>query len=504
MQMTGYNVWTYSTQPQYNALRPQGYAGFYTDAQKARLERIRQSRLLFRGGHRDYFLGEGRTQHDFPPAEVNGRTIQPYITANVLELISKKTADLLFGQEPILRVDDEVQQDKLAALADRASLHERIYDTAVECSYEAEAFVECCVKDGGNGEGVYVKRVPADEIFPDGVLGADGQYERYVRFAVRNVGTTERPIWLLLETWYLIGSIERKLWQLDDQTRRMKELDLKAWPRSPGEAPLQPSTPTRIKLNTVTWIPNELDHDEPVSDYDKLISLQDKLNAHETQIDRILEKHADPVIAAPEHVANNKGGMSRRQKVFFFREGQDKPGYIVRDLQLESAMKNSSNTLRLLLIIAEVSPSLLGLKEGAAPDAWKKLRLEASNSLFMAQRKAARWRPRLRRIATVAQALENTIPGERYNLTPISAELRDGIPADDAEQAEVISIKRAAGVMSVRRALETELVDESAIETEEDRLAAERAAKTPSILLGGGTGDGREAGELDIDAGEAA
>src|SRR5688572_33039922 len=99
-------VWVYTTLAPFNLARPGGYGGFLTDAQQARLERIRQARLLFDGRHREYFLDEGRTQFDFPRARAGGRVIQMYLAYNVLGLISLKGADLLFGQEPMLRADD--------------------------------------------------------------------------------------------------------------------------------------------------------------------------------------------------------------------------------------------------------------------------------------------------------------------------------------------------------------------------------------------------------------
>jgi len=77
-------VWVYSTDSSYSALRESGYPGFLTAAQKARLERIRQARLLFDGKHREYFLSERRTQFDFPQMRVGEQIIQPYLKYNAL------------------------------------------------------------------------------------------------------------------------------------------------------------------------------------------------------------------------------------------------------------------------------------------------------------------------------------------------------------------------------------------------------------------------------------
>lgn len=90
-----------------------------------------------------------------------------------------------------------------------------------------ECFLEACIKGGQ----VYLRQIPADEIFPDGPISAAGQYDRYVRLSVENVGLKDKPIWLLLEQVYTPGKIERKLWQLDDGGKKMGQpLALDQWP----------------------------------------------------------------------------------------------------------------------------------------------------------------------------------------------------------------------------------------------------------------------------------
>src|SRR5215211_2421505 len=135
-------IWVHTTSDAFNAPRPGGYMNFLTDEQKARLERIRQARMLFDGRHREYFLDEGRTQFDFPRVRAGPRTVQLYLTYNVLGLIALKGADLLFGQAPMLRAASEAQQEALSRLAERTSLHALLYGCAVDASYEGECFLE--------------------------------------------------------------------------------------------------------------------------------------------------------------------------------------------------------------------------------------------------------------------------------------------------------------------------------------------------------------------------
>ena len=483
-------VWVHTTLEHFNTPRPAGYAPFLSDDQQARLERIRQARLLFDGEHRRYFLDEGRTQFDFPRVRTAGGQVRPlYLTYNVLGLISLKGADLLFGQEPLLRAEDAAQQAALAALVERSNLHALLYGCAVDASYEGECFLETCARRGE----VFVRQVPADEIFPLGDPLPDGQYAAYARYRVRNAGTEETPLHLLLEVTYLPGRIERRCYQLDADGAR-REVGLGQWsvvsgplsvagsipaPSTTDNGPLTtdlaPLTLTGVAHPTITWVPNLLVRGRAVSDYDGAVELQDALNAKNSQVGRVLLKHSDPRLAFPEEAFDPQTGDVRSDhEVFAYNDPQRVPQYITWDAELQHAMADRAFVLNQLLVRTETSPVLLGLKEGAAPDAYKKVRLESFNSLTKAARKAAYWRAGVRRAVSVAQELENALApaNRRYAHGPIGVQLRDGIPADEREQAERLATLRSHGLISVERALEEQLQDPAAVEKELSRLRA--------------------------------
>jgi hypothetical protein len=475
-------IWVYTAGSSYNATRAQGYGNFLTEQQKARLERIRQGQLLFDGRHRQYYLEERRTQFAFPEVRVSsGRgnnMVQLYITYNVLGLISLKSADLLFGEEPLLRVDDEIQQQGLAALVERSSLHSLFYSCAIDASYEGECFLEACVMHGQ----VYLQQIPSEEIFPQGQAGPDRQYPWYVRYGLQNYGTDQSPIWLLLETQYWPGRIERKLFQLDENGGR-RRVGLENWKLEEGMPPLADVTETGIAGNLVTWVPNLLIRGKPVSDYDGAIELQDALNAKNSQVGRVLLKHSDPKMVFPEEAFDEQGNIRSDYEAFPFTDADKIPKYITWNAELAAAMQDRAFVLNQLLVRTETSPVLLGLKEGAAPDAYKKVRLESFNSITKAARKAAYWKAGIKRAVSVAQDLENTLPGVRYDRYPIGVELRDGIPVDAVDQAQVISLLQSSHNMSRRRAVEMQLQDPAAVNKELDEIEEDLKSATPSILM---------------------
>ena len=234
-------------------------------------------------------------------------------------------------------------------------------------------------------------------------------------------------------------------------------------------------TATGLSTSTITWIPNTLVRGRPVSDYDGAIELQDALNAKNSQVGRVLLKHSDPRMAFPEEAFDAATGTIRADHdVFAYGPDSNRvPRYITWDAELQHAMADRAFILNQLLVRTETSPVLLGMKEGAAPDAYKKVRLEAFNSLTKAARKTAYWAAGIRRAIGVAQDLENVLPdGPRYARNPIAVELRDGIPIDEKEQAERLSILKAAGLISLERALTEQLHEPGAVRKELARLGA--------------------------------
>jgi hypothetical protein len=476
-------VWNSTAEVAYNTLRAGRYAAFLSDAQAARLERIRQARMLFDGQHREYYLDEKRSQFNFGESLVQGELVKVYTSFNVLGLTSRKFADLLFGEAPVFQCDDAIQKAFLDDLVKRCSLASLLHGMASDCSYEGEAFVESILWNGR----VWLRQVGADEILPEGEIQPDGQYAAYTRYALDNAGTAERPIWLLLSVRYTAGAITRTLAQLDDSGKIVRAgLDLANWPAMKrGAVTLEPVTQTGIDRPTITWIPNMLTRGESRSDYDgSPLKLQDQLNGQHTILANVLAKHGEPPVAAPQEAADAAGNARSSHKLWWYQDPERIPKYIVRDLQLEGTMAAAKNVLSNLLIDLEMSAVLLGLQEGSQVDAWRKLKLNAQNALKKAARKAAFLSAGIVRSIEIAQAMEQTIPGVRYDRVPVGVEIRDGIPDDPVDRANEQATLRAAGLLSRRRALMAQLGDTAAVEAEMSELDGENARQMPSVLMG--------------------
>lgn len=496
--------------------------------QNLRLQHMAGARLLWQGRHREFFLDHRRSQFDWPEMLVLGKVIRPYITFNVLRLISTTLTDLLLGEEPMLRIDDEVGQKELDDLKTRSNLHRVFYNAALTASWSREASVEV---RRWNGQ-VYIQDVPPAEIFPLGMIQPDGQFGSYARYETAMVppgnglgsgGPGQREVTLLLQTTYFPGSIVRQCFELDGQGKvfgvgawgaandvgptgllgrgfwaggdKRGPVSMSRWPvKNPDGSDLPDEEKTGIPVNTVIWMANEIDSERPTSDFEGLLGEQDKLNAKETQIARVLAKHGDPRLAAPEAAAGDTGSLDKSQGVFFYRSKDDIPEYITWNAELSSAIADRDFTLNALCIAAEISKGLLGIEQGAAPDSARKLRLQATKSIARAKRKSTFVKPFIRRAINTALMLSQAgliVPMAIGNVgggagAEAAVDLKDGLPIDDLDQAQMIQMLTANGrAMSIPRAVRLQIDDPAAAEEEIAELQKESSAAAPTVMLGG-------------------
>lgn len=474
---------------------------YLTDEQNCRLERIRVARLLWQGRHRQMYLAEGRTQFDFTRLRAQGSILTPYVTYNMLKLITTTITDLLIGEEPLLKA--EAMQDAVNELANRSELHRVFYAAARSASWAGEAFIEAVRYDGL----VYLQNLKPDELFPLGTRNPDGQFSRYRRFATVSSGQET----LLLETTYGEGLITRQCFQLlGAGTAKGNQLPLARWPvKRPDGTPLADQEATGIDWPTIVWLANEDDEGQVTSDYDGLIDLQDELNHKQTQVAVVIAKHANPKMAIPQDMVDPEGNIRASHEVFFVRSKDELPSYITWNPELAAAIADREFTVQAICVAAELSPVLLGIKQGATPDAARKLRLEATKSLSRAKRKGMYLAPFIRTAIDTAMKLENAARKIALALPPSSVDLRDGLPVDELDEAQVLNLKTGGKpVMSVERAVERQLPDPEAAAVELARLKEATAAETPPILMAepgaGAAGDQTQAQTNDNQAAVAA
>lgn len=456
---------------------------------RIRAERLRQAKLLYQGKHRQYYLDEARSQHEFPPLRDQKK---PYFRAyNLLTLVAEKMADLLFGEAVRIYSKDPATHKAIDQIAERSWLAATLSGQAVECCWAGDTYLEIRrVATDTVGE-VFISGVAAEEVYPLGRPRPDHQYDRYVRYERTVVGEGHAARTLLLETHYTAGQVERQVWELmagaGGVHKSHAKLPIDQWPHRQADGqPLAELEQTGLDRPSIVYIPNGKD---AVSDYDGLIGPQDELHAAHTQIGRVIAKHSDPKMAAPASSADANGNLSAGAEVFFFNSKDEIPQYITWNAELAAAMEDRRFALSAFATEAEMPLSLLGVKDDSSVETAAKMRLSASPALAKAMRKALYWQSGIRLTMTLAiQAQTGSKPAGS-----IGVEMRDGLPDDEMERANVIATLRGAGSMSRRRALQQQWLDEPSVDAEMAELAEEESAQMPSVLLG--SGGGLEAGE---------
>jgi hypothetical protein len=443
---------------------------YLAPGENKRVDRLRLLKMLFAGFHKAFFLDYGYTQFHFPSIRRNdGQVVPMYVPLNLLTLVSLKMADLLVGEAPAIRVDNDAEQLALDALADRSRLQSTLHAAAVELSWAGEAALEITKRDGVT----YITGVDVDRIFPQGLARPDGQYDRYHTYETANTGTEQAPIWLLLQTTFEPGLVRRTCWQISGRYgSKMGVVALTNWP-TPG---LVEQEITGLSRPSIVWL-SAGRPGQTVSDYDTLVSLQDELSAKQTQLARSFAKHGDPKIFIPTSQAGPDGNLRAEDDAYFGDNPEAKPSYIEFNSQPTAAMADRDFTLHAFCVAAEIPPNLLGIKNDATAESARKMRLSASNALAKAARRAAAMKPSIRLALQLAREMEG---GPRD--LQISVEMRDGLPNDDQERADVIATLRAAGAISIEGALELRGLDAAAVDKEMKRLADESASAAPSLL----------------------
>lgn len=499
------SLYANETDSQYQTLGRSNDAAYLTRAQRTRLERIRQARLLTDRQY-DYFIGESRTKFGTVKFRINdGPMIDYYEPLNLLDLIAKKSGDLLYGSDPVIRVSDDNQEASLKQLISRSNLTSIMLESEFDCASTGESILEICRHESK----VFVTVHAPEEFHPEGKLQPDRQHPSYVYYAEENIGTDAAPDWKLLEQRYKPGSIERAVWQLNDRKEKGQKLELNAWPAFATETPAEVE-PTGVAQNLIVWIPNRLQNGRVISDFDGLIGLQDKVNFKSSQLDAVLAKHGRPKLAAHVDSADEDGNLKASGDVFYFRTKEEIPQYIVWNAEIGSAIQERDNAIDHVCVVAEMSPELLGIKRGiAAPESAKALKIRVMNSLAKAARKATVRAPLIARALKIAQDLEQATPGNgMVSFVPAepSVRVKDGLPIDELELATIVSTYRSSNSMSLEDAVAARIPDPEAAAVEVDRIKAERAEATPSILFGesGASSQQNNAGEPAQAAVEAA
>ena len=489
---------------------------------ETRLDNYHRSRLLFKGKHQEVYE---RIQRWLEESQSKWTT---YIVCNFAGLISKVSADMLFGEGIRVVVDEDPTSDaqkQVNELFLNNKLATLNYEMALSASWR--------------GEVVYKMRYGAMASWKDDVARAiiepgspgrffpviDGDNIRDLKGGVfgnikkgrNNTQASEDRSYLKIER-HEPGTIYNELWELDEDGKTLgHRVPLRLFPEY---ADLEEEQDTGYPGLLFTFTPNWRLEDEfwGISDYFDMETLFDELNNRISRVSAVLDKHEAPRLILPPGIMK---WDERYERWYVEKEdleaieiaGEDDsvrgdlPKYLTWNAQLPAAFDQIDKLLEMSFLVSETSPDAFGMGERGAAESGRALKFRLLRLLAKINRKKLYFDEALREIIYAALKLE-AIHGS--GVDPDSLDIRiewsDGIPDDPKEQAEIESIRTGkeptTSVKSAVRRLDK--LEGTALEEELEEMEADRSGSTnilppETTATPGGGAEGRT--DLDLDLG---
>lgn len=459
-----------------------------------RIERYERNEKLAHGDHREVFL---------PNVDKN----RQYISVNFPGLITRKSSDFLFGEEPIIssgKTENTKEQEALDRITQDNNMHRLNYQQSHKAAVTGDAFYKIRFGQlyGGAFPTEYDKpRVIIESVDPKKVYPQTSPFDKSKIVAYHiaepiQVDPSDDKYELYVESHYS-GQIVYRRFELTifSTDRSGNVISFKIGNELPEGYEVEK---TGVPVPLVIHIPNSNDgidwqgHDD-ISEH---ISLFDELNNRITQLSMILNKHADPALAVPVGYLQDDGEGNvffnvAANKVFEASKDDIMPQYIVNSSPLvQEAFKELEMIIEFLLSTSEIPAVAVGLKDsGTSGNSGLSIKWRMAGLLAKINRKRQFFEDGLKRVYMVAQMLEKYADPslDSYEITVPVIKFRDGLPQDDTEIANRMSI-RTNGSQTLSRKTALMVMDnltEEQADAELGRIDEEKEASMvadPSIF----------------------
>lgn len=463
-----------------------------------RINRYRENRMLFLGQHYDVFQ-----KYSDRISNKDRKTL--YISANLPGLICKKSADFLFGEAAIVsagKQDDSAEQKALDRFVEENDFNINTYESALGNAYRGDAFFK--IRYGQEYDGmlpedadpprVIIEAQNAEYVFPETATGNNTKIIAYhIAVPYQDDPIDNTQDWTLQVESHYPGRIEYREFKMVP-IATTPEGDVIQWRITAEVEGSYKTQQTGVPFPLVVHIPNFSTDDtwEGHDDLSEHKPIIDEINNRLTMIANILDKHADPAIAVPagtlgEDEYGNPTFRVGIDKVFEVMGKEDViPQYITWDGQLSHCFQELERLNNLLLTIAEIPLVALGSdNSGTSGSSGLAIKWRMNTLLSKINRKRQYYDKGLKRVFLIAQLLEQAVKGKLdYEITVPKIKFRDGLPKDDAEMANVMSI-RTGGMPTISQKTAIMMMDgltEEQADKELERINQERQMGDPSIF----------------------
>jgi hypothetical protein len=419
----------------------------------ARIQRYGDNRKLFAGEHYDVFERQNtrlsKTQRDIV-----------YLAINLPGLICKKSADFLFGeyaQYSSGKSADAPEQKAIEKLAADNYLNITNYQMALGAAIRGDAFYK--LRWGQEHGGllpanldpfrVFIEPQNAEYVFPEtDPMNANHIAAYHIAYPVV-VNDTADQEWVLNVESHYPGKIVYHKHRMHPESTSEDGMILTWRIYAHIEGSLT-EVETGIPFPLVVHVANcALDDSwQGFDDLSELKPLLDELNNRVSLVSVILDKHSDPALAIPSGLldTDEDGRLIfhvGRDKIFEIT-GKDEiiPQYITWDGQLQAAFTEINFLVDQILTIAEIPSVALGKdNSGTSGSSGLSIKWRMNSLLAKVNRKRGYFDKALTQVFIIAQLLEKTYGKARYEIVKPKILFQDGLPDDDMENAQIMSLR---------------------------------------------------------------
>lgn len=409
---------------------------FPTKEEKARARELEDNYKLFEGKFGEV-LNYFRNSDD--------RKNKKEVIVNVCEVISNTFADLLFLEEPTIKVEESIQGE-VDEIIENSQFNEQLWQSAIAQSWGGKACFEVRLVDGKS----VIEEIAPDYVFP--------QYNQ------RNIKAPPESIILawrvdidgeqyLFKKIHEVGLITYELWKCDSkygEPKMMVPLSL-----FDGSLPESEQTGWDIIPIFIANNPKDGKKTDGVSDYRSLYSLLEELTRVNSQIATQLEKHADAKLAVPPGVLDEKGQVAHQKMEMIEVDASDGgmmiPEYITNSNPLiDAAFQQKKEVMEDIARISQVAFILLDLESKGGVKKDETFAESAARTIAKVKRKRKSYTRLIREVVSFAYKIQS---GKDLKKTEIFVKLHDGLPENDLRKTNIEVLRIGAGIQSKRGAV---------------------------------------------------
>lgn len=377
---------------------------------------------------------------------------------NYQQLISRKTADFVCGEPPTIETEQDT--DKITQELERQEFFTKLYELFIDVSRFGNAVVKYRGKGASTVSPMFWFPVvdPTDlKSISQHVIAFPSEPDAKGNFTRLYAEIHER------------GSFIERHYIFDGSTIGAL---LEEKQHSTGLDDFAVEVLTNVTCSTSIF---------GLSDYTIVNSIVEKLIWRFSCIDNVLDKHAEPSMSGPQSAMTydeKRGIWFLDLGKYFARADSNSPDlhYVTWDGNLESSFKEAEMLLNQLYILSEMGQAFADA--GGKDSSGTALKLRLVSPRIKATRLAKLNDSRVKNIiCTICQL--NGIP---LDYDSLALHWNDGLPQDDAEQAQIHSQLVSSGLMSSYTSMKKRGMTDTQIEAELEQIRQERASAQPIDL----------------------